>query len=130
MNLGEVGAKLFQITMLLEDVKQQNDELKGENSVLKEKLSRMIGLFTDIMTERPKVQKNEMLRVNEAAEYLGIKVPTVYKLKGEGAIKAYKTGKILRFKKEDLDEYLLSKTSKTDAELSQDADEYFLRTKK
>jgi excisionase family DNA binding protein len=45
---------------------------------------------------------NQMLSLTEAAEYLGVSVPTLRKLVAEGDIPVYRLGKRARFYTEDL----------------------------
>ena len=44
----------------------------------------------------------------EAAEYLGVVLRTLYKFLDEGAIPAYKLGRVIRLKREDVDAFLES----------------------
>ena len=43
------------------------------------------------------------LTVEEAADYLQVSVPTVYRWMREGVLPRHKVGKVARIKKEDLD---------------------------
>lgn len=53
------------------------------------------------------LHKKTVLSLNEAALYLGISKSSLYKLTGSKAISHHKTGKLIYFKREDLDEWLL-----------------------
>ncbi len=44
--------------------------------------------------------------VPEAAEYLGVGMRTVYKFLNQGLIPAYKLGRVIRMKREDVDAFL------------------------
>ncbi len=44
--------------------------------------------------------------VPEAAEYLGVVVRTVYRLIDTGEIRAYKVGRVIRMKRDDVDAFL------------------------
>lgn len=46
------------------------------------------------------------LGTTEAAERLGVVPRTLYRMIDEGAIPAYKMGRVIRLKESDLDEYL------------------------
>ena len=48
----------------------------------------------------------EWLGTERAARYLGITGPTLYRLVDEGQVVAYKIGRVLRFKRADLDTFL------------------------
>lgn len=50
----------------------------------------------------------EWLGTQDAAAVLGITPRTLYRLINEGAVAAYKLGRVLRLKREDLDAYLES----------------------
>ena len=50
----------------------------------------------------------EWLSTKDASEYIGVTLRTLYKLIDEGLIPAYKIGRVIRVKKEDVDSYLQS----------------------
>ena len=50
----------------------------------------------------------EWLSTKDASEYIGVTLRTLYKLIDEGFIPAYKIGRVIRVKKEDVDSYLQS----------------------
>lgn len=55
-------------------------------------------------------QPNRMMRLKEAAEYLGISSTSLYRHAASGKIKAGKAGaKIWNFRKKDLDEWVSKK---------------------
>lgn len=59
--------------------------------------------FKEILSNRP------FLNVNEAAEYIGVSVLTLYHYTHKKALPFYKLrGRRLYFKKEDLDNFILS----------------------
>jgi len=51
-------------------------------------------------------EQSPYLTTQEAATYLRLHQESVRRAAREGRLRAYKTGKDLRFRKEDLDEYL------------------------
>jgi excisionase family DNA binding protein len=53
-----------------------------------------------------KAIQQEYLNAKQAAEYLGISLPTLYKYSSEGSITLIKKTKQLRFRKSDLDQWL------------------------
>ena len=55
------------------------------------------------MTEPDEI---EWLGTKKAARYLGITDPTLYRLVDEGHVIGYKIGRVLRFKRADLDAFL------------------------
>jgi excisionase family DNA binding protein len=46
------------------------------------------------------------LSTAEASSYIGVTLRTLYKLIDEGDVTAYKIGRVIRIKREDLDNYL------------------------
>lgn len=55
---------------------------------------------------------NELLTINEVADYMGIHKITLYRLIKSNKIPAFKIGRQWRFKKELLDHWILGNTSK------------------
>lgn len=52
--------------------------------------------------------ENGLLKIDEAANYLRLTIPTLRKWRFEGKLPFYKLGRSIRFKKEDLDSFLSS----------------------
>ena len=50
----------------------------------------------------------DFLNIDQAAEYLGLSKPSLYKLTSERKIVSYKPAGILYFKEEDLKNYILN----------------------
>ena len=50
----------------------------------------------------------DFLNIDQAAEYLGLSKPSLYKLTSERKIVSYKPARTLYFKEEDLKNYILS----------------------
>ena len=48
----------------------------------------------------------EWLGSKEAARYLGITAPTLYRLANSGEVAGFKIGRVLRFRRSDLDAFL------------------------
>lgn len=125
------------ISLALKKIDADNEELRRENYKLQgqiEALSIKIS-NTDIPLDNDKVDntsvspKNSMLGIAEAAEYLGCSKGNMYRLHSTGVVKGYKAGKKVRFKSEDLDDYLLCKSKKTIAEIEAEAAKYCLNNK-
>ena len=53
-----------------------------------------------------KTRFSSLLGVEELAEYLGLKKQTIYNWLNKGKIAGFKIGKVWRFKKEDIDNWL------------------------
>jgi excisionase family DNA binding protein len=54
------------------------------------------------------MMEDRWLSVDEIAEYLGIKRDTVYKWIGENRMPAHKVGRLWKFRKEEVDEWVKS----------------------
>ena len=79
--------------------------------------------FLNYGQQNKKGDDKEPMSVKEAAEYLGCQQQTIYDYHYKGILSAYKPfGKRLYFYKETLDEVLKGKKSKSNAELSNEAD--------
>lgn len=60
----------------------------------------------EIMQQAQPAGKKRFYSTEEAAEYLGIAIPTLYLATSKKKIKFYKSGRTLRFTKEQLDGYM------------------------
>jgi excisionase family DNA binding protein len=72
----------------------------------------------------------QWMNVPETAEYLSISSSKIYKLTSTMEIPHMKLGKLLYFRKEQIDEWLLKNRVKTRAEIEQDAISYLSKRKK
>jgi len=57
---------------------------------------------------REKMVNDRWLSVNEIAAYLGIKRETIYKWLAEKNMPAHKVGRLWKFKKDEVDEWIRS----------------------
>ena len=48
----------------------------------------------------------EFLNIREVGEYLGIKISTLYFYVENGSIPHYRVGRLIRFKKQDIDQWM------------------------
>lgn len=71
----------------------------------------------------------QIIRAAEAADMLGISLSTLYKWTMMRIIPHMKKGKLLFFKREELEEWLLSSRVKTEDEIEQEAATELLRRK-
>jgi len=53
----------------------------------------------------------ELLRTDEVAQYLKVKLPRVYELVAARKLKAYRVGRQLRFRRRDIEEFLEDRTT-------------------
>ena len=70
-------------------------------------LERKLDFISALLQELQNKQQRAILNLDEAAAYLGISKSTLYKHTSVGNIAFYKpSGKLISFKKEDLDKWL------------------------
>lgn len=88
-----------------------------------------------VLDEKPN-QKVETIDLSEkhihtpeAAEFLGLTVPTVYSKVSKGELPFYKRGKRIYFSRLELTEYIKSGRKKSNAEIDQKANSYFSKSK-
>jgi excisionase family DNA binding protein len=80
--------------------------------------------------EQPtQTQQDELLTVQDTAEFLSLSVPTIYGLISKGELPVMKRSKRCYFSKSELMDYLKQGRKKTLAETASDADQY-LKSKK
>lgn len=66
----------------------------------------------------------QLLTVQEAAEFLNLKVPTIYSKVSRGELPVMKRGKRLYFSSTELMEYLKGGRKKSNAEIESEAENY------
>ncbi|WP_291102457.1 MULTISPECIES: helix-turn-helix domain-containing protein [unclassified Dysgonomonas] len=75
--------------------------------------------------------EKEILNFDEAAKYLGFSKSMLYKMTAKRIICFYKpSGKLIYFKKEDLDNWLLSNRITPQSEIEETAQAYCMGNKK
>jgi len=79
-------------------------------------------------TEQP--ETDQLLTIQEAAEFLKLKVPTIYSKVSKGELPVMKRSKRLYFSRTELLNYLKDGRKKTNAEIEQEAKAYLLNNKK
>lgn len=78
----------------------------------------------------PVVYANELMNVQQVAEYLTLSVQTIYGLVHKMEIPNSKRGKRLYFKRTDIDDWIGQSRRKTRVEIEQEASNYLLRSRK
>lgn len=78
----------------------------------------------------PGVYANELMNVQQVAEYLTLSVQTIYGLVHKMEIPNCKRGKRLYFKRTEIDDWIGQSRRKTIAEIEQEASNYILRNRK
>ena len=78
----------------------------------------------------PTDQPEQLLTIQEAAEFLSLTVPTMYSKVSKGELPVMKQGKRLYFSRTELMEYVKAGRKKSNAEIEQEAEAYLSNTKK
>lgn len=83
-------------------------------NLLKEEQEEILSL----LFKKAQVHHKNILSISEAAEFLGLSMSYMYKLTHWNKLPYYKpSGKIIYFKKTDLEEWMLQNRSKTQSEI-------------
>lgn len=101
--------------------------------IIEARLSNIENLILDL--KQPKKIEGEekseqLLTVQEAAQFLNLTVPTIYSKVSKRELPVMKRGKRLYFSSTELMEYLKEGRKKSNAEIENEADEYFSSNKK
>ena len=81
-------------------------------------------------SKAPTNQTEQLLTIQEAAEFLSLTVPTMYSKVSKGELPVMKRSKRLYFSRTELLEYLKAGRKKSNAEIEQEAEAYLLNKKK
>jgi excisionase family DNA binding protein len=81
-------------------------------------------------SKTPTEQPEQLLNIQEAAEFLKLTVPTLYSKVSKGELPVMKRSKRLYFSRAELLAYLKQGRKKSNAEIEQEAEGYLLNTKK
>ena len=102
--------------------------------VIEARLSSIENLILDLKhqptTVEPTTPPEQLLTIQEAAEFLSLTVPTMYSKVSKGELPVMKRSKRLYFSRTELLEYLKDGRKKSNAEIEQEAKAYLLNTKK
>lgn len=88
---------------------------------LQQELREIRGMITHL---KPVQDQKSVLNMSEAAAFTGISKSHLYKLTSTGGIPCYKRGKHLHFKREELEQWLLSNRKATAEEIDATATNY------
>lgn len=100
------------------------DQLPTAVSQLNKKLDNIERLLLEKNEQQPTEQPDQLLTVQEAAEFLSLTVPTVYSKVSKGELPVMKRSKRLYFSRLELMEYLKAGRKKSNAEIEAEADTY------
>ena len=105
------------------------DKLPEAVTMLTKEVSELKRLFIE-RQETPTEQPEQLLSIQQAAEFLSLSVPTLYSKVSRGELPVMKRSKRLYFSRTELMEYIKEGRKKTNAEIEQEAEAYLLNNKK
>ena len=105
------------------------DQLPKAVTMLTKEVSELKRLLIE-KQEQPTDQPEQLLTIQEAAEFLSLTVPTMYSKVSKGELPVMKRSKRLYFSRTELLDYLKEGRKKSNAEIEQEAKAYFLNNKK
>lgn len=106
-----------------------NDLPKAVTMLTKE-VSELKRLLIEKQEEPPTEQPEKLLTVQEAAQFLNLKTPTIYSKVSNGELPVMKRSKRLYFSSTELMEYLKEGRKKSNSEIKQEAETYLSINKK
>src|SRR5690554_3617108 len=106
------------------------DQLPKAVIMLTKEVSELKRLLIEKQEQKPTDQPEQLLTIQEAAEFLSLTVPTMYSKVSKGELPVMKRGKRLYFSRTELLEYLKEGRRKTNAEIEQEAKAYLSNNKK
>lgn len=84
-----------------------------------------------LLSNKPaNAESDELLSIQQAAEFIKLSVPTVYGFVSRSEIPCMKKGKRLYFSRHELKEWIKTGRKKTITEIASEADEYLSSNKK
>ena len=105
------------------------DQLPKAVTMLTKEVSELKRLLIE-KQEQPTTPPEQLLTIQEAAEFLSLTVPTMYSKVSKGELPVMKRSKRLYFSRTELLDYLKEGRRKSNAEIEQEAKAYLLNNKK
>ena len=106
-----------------------NDLPKAVTMLTKE-VSELKRLLIEKQEQHTTEQPEQLLTVQEAAQFLNLTVPTMYSKVSKGELPVMKRSKRLYFSSTELMEYLKEGRKKSNAEIEQEAEAYLSNNRK
>ncbi|WP_017732238.1 helix-turn-helix domain-containing protein [Nafulsella turpanensis] len=106
------------------------DQLPKAVTMLTQEVSELKKLLLEKREQHPANAPEQLLTVQEAAEFLNLTVPTIYSKVSKGELPVMKRSKRLYFSRTELLDYLKEGRKKSNAEIESDAEAYLLNNKK
>lgn len=105
------------------------DQLPEAVTMLTKEVSELKRLLIE-KQEQPTDHPEQLLTIQQAAEFLSLSVPTLYSKVSKGELPVMKQGKRLYFSRTELMEYIKEGRKKTNAEIEAEAEAYLSDKKK
>ena len=106
------------------------DQLPNAVTMLIKEVSELKSLLIEKQEQTPITPPEQLLTIQEAAEFLSLSVFTLYSKVSKGELPVMKQGKRLYFSRTELMEYVKAGRKKSNAEIEQEAKAYLLNNKK
>lgn len=106
------------------------DQLPTAVNQLSEKLESIERLLLEKQEQQPTDQPEQLLTVQEAAQFLNLTVPTIYSKVSKGELPVMKRSKRLYFSNIQLMEYIKDGAKKSNVEIEAEAEVYLSKTRK
>lgn len=106
------------------------DQLPKAVTMLAKEVSELKRLLIEKQEQPPTEQPEQLLTVQEAAQFLSLTVPTIYSKVSKRELPVMKRSKRLYFSSTELMEYIKKGRKKSIAEIELDAEAYLMNNKK
>jgi len=106
------------------------DQLPKAVTMLTNEVSELKRLLIEQCNQQPTEKPEQLLTIQEAAQFLNLAVPTIYSKVSKREIPVMKKGKRLYFSSTQLMEYIKNGRKKSNAEIEAEAKNYLLNNKK
>jgi len=106
------------------------DQLPKAVTMLTNEVSELKRLLIEQSNQQPTEKPEQLLTIQEAAQFLNLAVPTIYTKVSKREIPVMKQGKRLYFSSTQLMEYIKNGRKKSNAEIEAEAKNYLLNNKK
>ncbi|KAF0237439.1 MAG: hypothetical protein FD181_2005 [Prolixibacteraceae bacterium] len=103
------------------------DQLPTAVTMLTKEISELKRLLIEKQEQTPTEQPDQLLTIQQTANFLSLAVPTIYSMVSRGELPVMKRSKRLYFSKVELINYLKQGRKKTFAETATEADQYLKR---
>lgn len=105
------------------------DQLPKAVSLLTKEVSELKRLIIQKQDQPTAEQAEQVLTIQQAAEFLNLTVPTMYSKSSKGELPVMKRGKRLYFSKQELTKYLQAGRKKSFADVEAEASAYLSNNK-